>query len=141
MYEPVIQGFGSSTGRPGAVEFSAFYHGKLVLIAISFVILIWMFCRLVVYLMHRGKLLDPKISTIEQNSINSMLSNDMAALIGTLAGLSTLSLAVSTNIPVDYTIVLTVMSGALAFLSAGYWISSNRNLAQATYAQINKASF
>lgn len=135
------QGFGSSTGRPGAVEFSALYHGKLVLIAIFVVFLIWIICRLVVHFMHRGKLADLPISSIEQNSIASMLSNDMAALIGTIAGLSTLSLAVSTNIPVDYAIILTVTSGALAFLSAGYWISSNRNLAQATYAQINRQAF
>lgn len=133
-------GVGDNIGRPGAVPFSVAHHGQLLIIAVGLVFVLWMLCRFVVDLIHRGNLIDPSLSlsSIDRASINSVVSNDMAALLGTVAGLSTLSLAVSNTLPVDWTIVLTVLSGGLGLLSAGYWISSNRNAARVTYTEINK---
>jgi len=133
-------GVGDSIGRPGAVPFSVAHHGQLVFLALGAVFVVWMLCRFVVDLIHRGNLIDPALtlSSIDSASINSIISNDMAALLGTVAGMSTLSLAVSNTLPVHWTIVLTVVSGALGFLSAGYWISSNRSASHATYSEINK---
>ncbi len=135
-----VGGIGDSIGRPGAVPFSVAHHGVLVLLAVAIVFLIWILCQIIVHLIHRGSLVDPAegLSPIDDASIQSIVSNDMAALLGTVAGISTLVLAVSNTLPVDSTIVLTVLSGALGFLSAGYWISSNRSAATATYSTINK---
>ena len=134
-------GVGSSTGRPGAIPFDVAHHGQLIFLALGLVFIIWMLCRFVVDIIHSGNLVDPtlSLSSNDKSSISSIISNDMAALLGTAAGLSTLALAVSTTMPVDWTIVLTVTSGALGFLSAGYWISSNRSSSRVTYSEINES--
>ena len=97
-------GVGDSIGRPGAVPFSVAHHGQLVFLALGAVFVVWMLCRFVVDLIHRGNLIDPALtlSSIDSASINSIISNDMAALLGTVAGMSTLSLAVSNTLPVDW---------------------------------------
>lgn len=81
----------------------------------------WLFITLVV----------PRLPTKKGSAMHSagqsIRANDMAALTGAFAAIGTLTLALASDLPRKWTLILAVMSGALAVTSAAFWIKANRH--------------
>lgn len=122
----------TSTATCGGV----FHNGRLVLIGLAVAALLWLLCRLVVYLMHKGEPDAIGLDGVTNGSLKRLRSNDMAALTGAFAGLATLVIALYANPSVEIAIVCGIVAATLGVVAATYIIVGNRYDANVMYLQI-----
>lgn len=122
----------TSSSKCGGV----FHNGRLVLIGLAVAALLWLLCRLVVYLMHRGEPDAVGLDGISDGSLKRLRTNDMAALTGAFAGLATLIIALYANPSVEIAIVCGIIAATLGVIAAAYMIIGNRYDANVMYLQI-----
>lgn len=113
-----------------------FHNGRLVLIGLAVAALLWLLCRLVVYLMHKGEPDATGLDGISNGSLKRLRTNDMAALTGAFAGLATLIIALYANPSVEIAIVCGIIAATLGVVAAAYMIIGNRYDANVMYLQI-----
>jgi len=129
----------SSIQKGGSAKesFSFKKHFHFILLGLLVVVVVWLIALAIVGTLHKKKRVKAgDLRPHEQANVKRLASNDIAAIVGVVAGLATLCIALFDSLPLGANVVLGVTAAGLALVSGTYLIVSGQHDANTTYPTI-----